>query len=271
MVTRLPLSVFIIAKDEADRIVRPILSVREWADEVIVVDSGSRDDTMHVAEKLGARVLFHSWEGYGQQKIFGEGECRNSWILNLDADEEVTPELAANIQALFASGDPKESAFRLRWQMLMPHEDRPLALTPKYRFIRLYDKRRAGFRDSTVHDSVVVREGAAGEVKGIVLHRCFRNLSHWTGKINYYSDLQAQDYIAKGRKPQGLRIICEPFLSFLKSYILRRYFIYGMDGFVASAQYGYARMLRLAKARELLKEQALLKERGVQHVQKSES
>lgn len=251
----IPLSVTIIAKDEADRIGKTIHSVKEWVDEIIVVDSGSTDGTMEAAEKLGAKVMFHAWQGYGQQKIFAESQCRNSWVLNLDADEEVTPELAANIQALFAKEEPAHTAYKLRWQMVMPGEVMPPKLAPKYGFIRLYNKDKAGFRDSTVHDSVVVREGTVGTVDGIVLHRCFRGLDHWTHKINYYSAMQARDFVAKGRKPGAIRLILEPFISFLKSYILRRYFLYGLDGFIASVQYGYARMLRLAKARELIRKE----------------
>lgn len=253
MADKLPISVFIIAKDEADRIEKPIRSVIDWVDQVIVVDSGSEDDTVEVAKSLGAETTFHAWEGYGQQKIFAEGLCAHDWILNLDADEEVTPELANIIKKLFEKGEPKHAAFRLRWQMLFPGEEKPKALAPKYGFIRLYNKQHAGFRNSSVHDSVEIHQGTVGEVGGIVLHRCFRGLEHWTRKINYYSTMQAEDYIAKGRKPYALRIILEPFLSFLKSYFLRRYFLYGVDGFVASVQYGYARMLRIAKARELMR------------------
>ncbi len=91
MTDRLPLSVFIIARDEADRIARPIESVIGWVDEVIVIDSGSTDETVAVAEQLGARVIRNDWPGYGPQKRFGEDQCRNDWLLNLDADEEVTP------------------------------------------------------------------------------------------------------------------------------------------------------------------------------------
>ena len=90
MTDKLPLSVFIIAVNEADRIALTINSVRDWADEVIVIDSGSTDDTVAVAESHGARVVFNEWNGYGPQKVFGETLCRNDWLLNLDADEEVT-------------------------------------------------------------------------------------------------------------------------------------------------------------------------------------
>src|SRR5438132_13638376 len=98
---RLPISAFIIAKNEADRIARAILSVRDWVDEVIVIDSGSTDNTVALSESLGARCMFNAWSGFGPQKVFGETQCRNKWLLNLDADAELTPACAAELKALF--------------------------------------------------------------------------------------------------------------------------------------------------------------------------
>src|SRR4030042_3183310 len=108
---KLPISVFIIAKNEADRISVAILAVRDWVDEVIVIDSGSSDDTVAVSVSLGARVVFNEWRGYGPQKVFGESLCSNEWLLNLDADEEISPQLGTEIRALFGQGEPACSAF----------------------------------------------------------------------------------------------------------------------------------------------------------------
>ena len=96
-----PLSVFIIAKDEEDRIPESIKSVIDWADEVIVIDSGSKDKTVAISEEFGASVIYNEWNGYGPQKVFGEGKCRNDWILNIDADEAISPKLKEEIQQLF--------------------------------------------------------------------------------------------------------------------------------------------------------------------------
>ncbi|MBC8523144.1 glycosyltransferase family 2 protein, partial [PVC group bacterium] len=101
MTPRLPISVFIIAKNEADRIPLAIASVIDWVDEVIVIDSGSDDETVSVSESLGARVIFNEWEGYGPQKVFGETLCNNDWLLNIDADEEITPSLRNEIERVF--------------------------------------------------------------------------------------------------------------------------------------------------------------------------
>lgn len=249
--SKLPISVFIIAKNEADRIGLTIRSVNEWADEVIVVDSGSQDDTVAVSESLGARVVFNPWRGYGPQKVFSEGLCRNDWLLNLDADEEVSPELAAEIRALFVQGEPVDVAYTLPILPLYPFQETGHRWTAFHHPVRLYRRSRAGFKDSAVHDSVVVREGSVGHLKGMVIHRSFRSLTHHVNKANEVSSLRAKDLFDKGRNPSGLSLLLVPVFAFLKSYLLRREFVNGIDGIVVSHMYAFQRFIRLAKAREL--------------------
>src|SRR4051812_25902035 len=104
---KIPVSVFIIAVNEADRIGRTINSVKDWADEVVVIDSGSKDGTPQTVEALGARSIHHDWPGYGLQKRFGEDQCKNDWVLNIDADEVISEELGKEIQELFVFGTPR--------------------------------------------------------------------------------------------------------------------------------------------------------------------
>ena len=249
MTTKLALSVFIIAQNEADRIPLTIDSVRDWVDEIIVIDSGSTDDTVKVAESLGARVIFNEWKGYGPQKVLGETLCRNDWILNLDADEETTPELASEIQALFA-GEPPCGAYRLHILPLHSFQDTGHKWTATQKPVRLYRKSMAGFKDSTVHDSVVVRGGGTGALKGMVNHRSFRSLAHHVEKLNSYSSAQAEDLHRRGRNPTGIELVIVPVLAFLKQYLLRREFVNGIDGVIISYMYAFQRFIRLAKTRE---------------------
>jgi glycosyltransferase involved in cell wall biosynthesis len=255
-----PLSVFIIAKNEADRIVSPINSVISWADEVIVIDSGSVDETVAISKALGARVYFREWEGYGQQKIYGETLCRNDWILNIDADETVSAELAAEIIAMFAGGAvPAFPAYHLPIKIVSRFAEKPGRFAPSNSPVRLYNKCAAGFKDSIIHDSVVSKNGRSfqeGWLRGIVHHRCFRSYRHAVEKINFYSSMQAEDMLQKGRCPSMLRLFFEPVVAFLKAYTVRRYVLLGADGFIESIIYAFARTLRLAKAREKFKEQA---------------
>lgn len=250
----LPVSVFIITRDEEERLHFAINSVKGWVDEVLVIDSGSTDKTCEIAEKLGAKVTYNEWKGYGQQKIFGENLCRNKWVLNIDADEEITDEVKNNISKLFDSGEPAEAAFNMKWKMLFLTQKKAPTYGVTGNFIRLYNKEKAGFRDSTIHDSVILKgEGITGNIEGYVNHRCFKSLKHWADKINSYSTMQAEEWVSKNRSCPGIRIIFEPFLAFFKSLILRKYFLYGIDGFMASLMYAYSKTLRLAKVRELYK------------------
>lgn len=258
---KLPISVFIIARDEADRIPLTIRSVRDWVDEVVVIDSGSEDDTVRVAESLGARTVFNEWRGYGPQKVFGEGLCRNDWLLNLDADEEISPELAQSIQALFR-GEPNCSAYRLRILPLHSFQIRGHSWTATHRPVRLYRKSRAGFKDSPVHDSVVVREGRTGTLRGMVNHRSFRSLSHHVEKVNGYSSAQARDLFAKDRNPSAIELVLVPPLAFLKQYLLRHEFVNGVDGVIVSYMYAFQRFIRLAKTRERFREEKRKRDAG---------
>src|SRR5437868_420179 len=123
MMNKLPISCFIIAKNEADRVGTAIRSVIDWVDEVIVVENDSHDGTASVAQSLGARVISHPWQGYGLQKRFGEEQCRNDWLLNIDADEEVSAELAEEIRRVFSDiGNSELAGFILRVRDLLPGE-----------------------------------------------------------------------------------------------------------------------------------------------------
>ena len=257
MSKRLPISVFIIARDEADRIPQAIKSVRDWVDEVIVVDSGSNDTTVQVSEELGARVVFRKWEGYGPQKVYAEGLCRQRWILNIDADEAISPELHEEITTLFKQGDPEFAGFHIPIRIVFRFDSKPRPFAPSNNPVRLYDKQRAGFKHELVHDSVALKDGEkSGYLRSPMHHRCFRSYAHALDKINRYSSMQAEDMLAKGRCPSVLRVVIEPFIAFLKSYLLRRYVLFGLEGFIESVNYGYARFIRLAKTREIWKETA---------------
>lgn len=255
MSDRIPVSVFIIAKNEADRIGYTLKSVMGWTDEVYVIDSGSTDETVSISRELGAHVLFNEWPGYGPQKNFGESLCRNKWLLNLDADEEVTPELRASIVALFAGGkEPEKKTYTLSRKLLHFADDSPTNFTRIDEPLRLYHIDYAGFKNSTVHDSVDTKRddaGDPGKLKGLLLHRCFRSYKHATDKINFYSGMQAEDMFNKGRRPSALRILIEPVYSFFKAYFMRRYFLRGLSGYIESVIYAFGRTLRLAKTRAL--------------------
>jgi len=249
--SHIPLSVFIIAQDEADRIGNTIRSVVDWVDEVIVIDSGSIDDTVAHSEALGARVLHNAWKGYGAQKRFGESQCRNRWILNLDADEVVSTTLREELLTLFAAGDIPHAGYLLHRVELYNSHKTPRAWSPTTDWLRLYRKDKAGYRDDPVHDVVDVHSGSTGKLRGRLHHHSFRSYAHHIAKINDYSDAQAQNLYRKGKNPSWLKLLLTPPITFLKYLLVRRLIVYGIDGVVLSYVISFHRLARLAKAREL--------------------
>ncbi len=249
------LSVFIITKNEADRIESVINAVKDVADEVLVIDSGSSDKTCEIAMKAGAKVMFNEWKGYGAQKIFGENQCRNKWVLNIDADEEVSKELCQEIKDLFFGNEYENFyGFRIKIANKFRFEKKPKKLAYYYNQLRLYNKDFAGFKNSTVHDSVELKqkdEQKIGQLKNIIYHQSFRSFEHWIDKINSYSSMQASDSFVKGKSASIIKIFFVPTFAFLKAYFVRRYFIYGFDGFIYSYLFAFSRFAKAIKIREL--------------------
>ncbi|GJE60859.1 glycosyltransferase family 2 protein [Methylobacterium trifolii] len=242
------LSVFIIARNEADRIGATIRAVRDLTDDLVVVDSGSTDGTQALAESLGARVIHNDWPGYGPQKRFAEEQCRHVWLLNVDADEVVPPDLAADIRALFAAGEPARPAWRIGIAEIFPGEGKPhpwaYTLTP----VRLYRKDRGRYSPSPVHDRVDLQPGIeAGRLKGVIHHFSVRSLGDQLDKLNRYSDQQADDLEARGVAIPSWRIFVELPGNFLKAYLGRRHFVRGVYGFLTAMNYAISRHLRVAK------------------------
>lgn len=248
---------FIITKDEEERIAKSINSVVSWVNEVIVIDSGSQDRTVEIANILGAKVINNPWPGYVKQKIFGENLCANDWIINIDADEEVSKELRNRIEDLFTLGEPKEKIYRLNIVVVQRNEDFVRKFAPRNTPIRFYHRKYASFsfKDelNLTHDSVNPKDAVTKIVllKNPVFHRSMISIKQMISKANMVTDMQGLDLYNKGRKPYLLRIIFEPFFYFFKSYILRRHFLFGIHGFIDSVIHSYTRFIRLAKAREL--------------------
>lgn len=244
----LPVSVFIIVKNEADRIGATIRAVRELTDDLVVVDSGSTDGTQAIAEELGARVIFNEWPGYGPQKRFAEEQCRHDWLLNVDADEVVPPDLVSEIKALFAYGEPPNQAYEIRIAEIFPGESRPHPWAYTLAPVRLYRKDWGRYSPSLVHDRVDLKPGTkVGRLKGVVHHRSVRSLGDQLAKLNRYSDQQAVDLEIRGVSIPTWRMFFELPGAFLKAYIGRRHALRGAYGFLTAMNYAISRHLRLAK------------------------
>ena len=242
---RQKLSVCIITKNEAHNIVRCLRAVRELADDIVVIDSGSTDDTTALAEAEGARVLFNPWTGYGPQKRFSEEQAAFDWILNLDADEVVTPELVAEIRALLQAPPPL-SGYRVRICNVYPGEAKPRLWADYHNYVRLYDRRKMRFRESPVHDTVDTLDQPVGQLAGTVTHFSARSFEHIRQKLDSYSDLQAKT-LKKGKLGLALRLPFEYPSVFIRFYLLRRHFTGGWNGVRTAHIAAEARFKRLLK------------------------
>jgi glycosyltransferase involved in cell wall biosynthesis len=242
------LSIFIIAKNEADRIGETIRAVRPLTDDILVVDSGSTDGTQATAEREGARVIHHDWPGYGPQKRYAEEQCSGPWLLNIDADEVVPADLRDEIAALLAGGGPALDAYRIKIAEIFPGEAAPHAFAYALAPVRLYRKDKGRYSPSLVHDRVDLAPGArTGTLKGVVHHRSVRSLGDQIAKLNRYTDQQAEDLDIRAVTIPTWRIFFELPAAFLKAYVGRRHALRGTYGFLTAMNYAISRHLRLAK------------------------
>ncbi len=243
-----PLSVTIVTLNEEAHIAAAIESVR-WADEVIVVDSGSTDRTRDIARAHGARVETRGWTGWVDQKNFAAGLASHDWILSLDADERVSAPLAEEIRSLLTS-DPPRHGYRLaRTTWHLGDWVRTTDFYPDYQ-TRLYDRHAARWQGEYVHESVKV-DGGPGELRHELEHYSYRDLADHLERINRYSTLSAEKMFAAGRRSGALQLVVHPPAAFLRNYILRRGFLDGTRGLVLSMVNAWSVALKFAKLWEL--------------------
>lgn len=243
---RLPVTCAIIARDEEDRIGRCIASVVDLVDEVVVVDSGSLDRTVAVAEGLGARVVYNPWPGYGPQKRFAEDLAKNDWILSLDADEWLPPETRAEIASYFVEGrlEGRDGVY-FRIPTVYPGKEKPRPFAGYHAHVRLYDKRRRRIPDSLVFDAIDYDPATMFEARHPIHHQSIRSLAHLVEKNVAYFHLQAVE--APRSKLMALpRLLVEPMAVFLKYYLLRRHFTGGWFGLRYALTIAHIRTYRLA-------------------------
>lgn len=241
------LTVTIIAKDEAAHIAAALTSVA-WADERIVVDSGSTDETVAIARPLASRVDVREWRGYGAQKNHAASLATNDWILSLDADECVTPALAAEIQRLM-TGAPTEAAYRMpRVTSYLGTWVRSTDWYPDAA-LRLYDRTRASWGSQLVHEALTV-EGPIGALTGELEHRPYADISDHVARINLYTTLAATQMHAQGRRVRAWQLVVHPVAAFLRNYVARGGMRQGRVGLVVSLVNATYVLLKFAKLYE---------------------
>jgi glycosyltransferase involved in cell wall biosynthesis len=242
------LSVTVITRNEAADLAAALQSV-SWADDIVVVDSGSTDETVAIARQFTEHVVFREWSGYVAQKNYAAALARYDWILSLDADERVTPELARDIRSVLAA-TPVHSAFRM--PRVTWHLGRWIRTTdwyPDYQ-LRLYDRRRAEWTGRYVHESVSV-SGSVGELHGELQHFAYRDIADHLETIERYTTYAARQMQESGRRAGLLQVVGHPPLAFMRNYIAHGGFRDGIPGFIVSALNAYYVFLKFAKLWEL--------------------
>jgi glycosyltransferase involved in cell wall biosynthesis len=242
------LTVTVITRDEARHIAGCLASVA-WADERLVVDCGSTDDTVAIARAHGARVIEREWPGYSAQKNFAAEQASHDWILSVDADERVTPVLAQEIQQTIgaATGDGITPA-GYRVPRVTFHLGRWIRTTdwyPDYQ-LRLYDRRRARWVARRVHESVAA-DGPVATLRHDLEHYAYRDIAHHHQTMDRYTTLAAEEMYAAGRRAGVADLLLHPPAAFLRNYLLRRGIADGLPGLIVSAMNAHYVFLKLAK------------------------
>lgn len=239
------LSVIIITRDESAVIRRCLQSVA-WADEIIVVDSGSSDDTVAICREFTEQVHVADWPGFGQQKNRALGHAGGDWVLSIDADEYLTPALRIEIERTLADATAC-AAYRLpRRSSYCGRFLRHGGWWPDY-VVRLFRRGQAHFSDDPVHERLLVA-GKTGTLKQPLLHEAFHNLEEVLDKIDRYSTASAAMLRARGHKGSLGRAIGHGIWAFVRTYVLRAGFLDGREGFmlaVSNAEGTYYRYLKL--------------------------
>jgi glycosyltransferase involved in cell wall biosynthesis len=243
------LTVTVITRNESANIDAALASVA-WADEIVVVDSESTDDTAAIARRHTDRVEARAWAGYSAQKNYAASRASHDWILSLDADERVTPELAAEIVSILAT-EPPHRGYRVpRISHYLGRWIRGTDWYPDYQ-LRLYDRRAGEWNGRRVHESVELKDSAPGRLARDLEHYPYRDIGHHLATIDRYTTLAAEQMGAEGRTPSLAGVALHPPLAFLRNYILRGGFRNGGAGFIVSVLNSYYVFLKLAKAWEL--------------------
>jgi glycosyltransferase involved in cell wall biosynthesis len=252
----LKLSVALITKNEEANLARTLESVR-WADEIVIVDCGSTDRTAEVAREFGARFFVEEWKGFGAQKNSVLAKCTGDWVLALDADEEVSAELAAEMREMLNGTPgcdayflPRRNFFLRRWMRYGGYWPDPK--------LRLFRRGAAAFEARAVHETAHAA-GRTGRLKGSLLHHAYPTLDGYLEHMNRYSTLGAEQAVAKGKTSRSWaafvwNVYLTPVATFEYNYFLRLGFLDGREGLLLHLYHSVYVSWKYAKAWERVRE-----------------
>ncbi len=242
------LSVFVIALNQEANI-GDCLASANFADELVVVDTGSTDRTVEVARAYTDRVLTAPWEGFGRTKNYALDQTEGDWVLSLDTDERVPPALKDEILAVVASDGPLDGYRVARKNYFCGRWIRHLGWYPDYT-LRLFRRGRGRFRDREVHEEVVV-DGSVGTLATPLLHYSYRSVSEYVARMDRYARLAAHELAKAGRRPWPGELFFRPCLSFFHLYFIRLGFLEGAPGYALAVLMSTYKFLKYYYLREL--------------------
>ncbi len=246
---KLPLSLVLIAHNEAANLSRCLGSAAAWVGEIVVVVNDCTDDTVAIAKSFGAKVIEHAWQGHRDQKNIALGQATQPWVLCIDADEEVTPALAASIREFVQRDDPRYAgAYFARCVFFLGRWIRHGDWYPDWS-LRLIRRGKGKWGGSREHDKMLL-EGAAAKLAGDLNHYSYRDLDHQQSKIPYFADIYLRRMLDDGRQWSTGGVIFRSCWRSFRAYFLRLGFLDGFPGFYIAVFQGYATFYRHCKLYE---------------------
>lgn len=241
------LSVYIVTLNEELRLEKTLKAAKQVADEIIIVDSGSTDKTEKIAKEYGVKFVFHKWKNISSQKQYAQNLCKNDYVLWLDADEVLSPELIKEVND--AMKNPLYHVYSMKRKDMYPGDKKPKLLSRGDTLIRIYDRKIATMPDDLTNDRVVFlkEELPVKKFKNIIYHYSYVTLYQTWFKLNMYTDQLVNTMAKTGKKYSKFRLVIEMPYQFFRYYIVKRQFINGWFGFIMSVSLAYFRFLKVAK------------------------
>ena len=238
----------------SEKTLKLVLEAVSWADEIILVDSGSTDKTLEIARQFNAKIIYRAFDGYGSQKNFATSQASNDWILSLDDDEILTPELQQEIQNLSLS-TTNYNGFKIPRSLIFLGKLLKFSGEYKRLTLRLFNRKQGNWNAEYVHESVEVN-GKIGILKHQILHDSYRDLTDYFNKFNKYTSLGAKTLAERGKTASSFKIISRFPTTFLKIYLLKGSCLDGYAGFMWALLTAINPVVKYAKLREIRNSQS---------------
>ena len=244
-----PLSVVILTRNEETGIATCIESAKQVSDDIIIIDSGSNDNTLLISSLMGARCFSLDWQGFGFARNFGAAQARHDWIIALDADERISKKLAQQINK---TGLADNCVYKFRRENYLGNVKMKFGAWGFDTVKRIYNRRYAKWNAAIVHEKIISDQRLKYKfLPGTIVHYGFKDFNAYKNKVIIYARLSAEKYFLQGRKSNFLKKICSPLFNSLKSYFLQFGFLDGWDGLRLAYMIGYYSWLKYFYLQEI--------------------